>query len=247
MIINFLICLLLLSYLALNTVIASVTVAVGKEQYIFTHSPRLIEILAPLANQKNWYWPGAVLFEVDVSQLEKTRQLLLNNLSILSKRYQSENPKLALSIEQLKMTITNWSLARRLPITIDYDLARIVAAANPQLPHGQFILELTERKNTLPVFGAVNKTIKVTQLAHSDVGMYITDQIRSDLANRDYLMLIQADGRTIKAPIAYWNKTHQEAMPGSQLFIPFSESLLQPEFAIINQQIMALALNRLQQ
>ena len=77
--------------------------------------------------------------------------------------------------------------------------------------------------------------------------MYVPDQIRSDLANRDYLILIQADGRTIKTPIAYWNKDHQEAMPGSQLFIPFSQSLLQPEFAIINQQIMALALNRLQQ
>ncbi|MFB1034905.1 MAG: hypothetical protein QMC38_06120, partial [Sinobacterium sp.] len=55
-----LMCLLLISNLTLNTVMASVTVAVGKEQYIFTHSPRLIEILAPLANQKNWYWPGAV-------------------------------------------------------------------------------------------------------------------------------------------------------------------------------------------
>lgn len=244
---TFLMCLLLLSNLTSKTAMASVTVTVGKEQYIFSHAPRLSEILAPLADQRDWYWPGTVLFEADESQLEKTRQLLLNNLSTVSIRYQLKNPSLALSIEQLKMTITNWSLARRLPITIDYDLARIVAASNPQLPHGKFILELTERKNNLPLFGAVNQTTNVTHLAHSDVSMYVSDQIRSDLANKDYLILIQADGRIIKAPIAYWNKAHQEAMPGSQLFIPFSEPLLQPEFAIINQQVTALALNRLQQ
>ncbi|MFB1034904.1 MAG: capsule biosynthesis GfcC family protein, partial [Sinobacterium sp.] len=156
-------------------------------------------------------------------------------------------PNLALSIKQLKITISSWCLARRLPIAIDYDLARIVAAANPQLLHGKFILELTERKNTLRLFGAIKKTTEVTHLDDADVSMYVPDQIRSDLANRDYLILIQADGRTIKTPIAYWNKAHQEAMPGSQLFIPFSQSLLQPEFAIINQQIMSLALNRLQQ
>ncbi|WP_297823826.1 capsule biosynthesis GfcC family protein [uncultured Paraglaciecola sp.] len=242
-----LMCLLLLSNLTLNTVMASVTVAVGKEQYIFSHEPRLIEILAPIANQRDWYWPGAVLFEEDGSQLEKTRQLLLNNLSTLFNRYQSEKPNLALSIKQLKITISSWCLARRLPIAIDYDLARIVAAANPQLPHGKFILELTERKNTLQLFGAIKKTTEVTHLDNADVSMYLPDQIRSDLANRDFLILIQADGRTIKTPIAYWNKAHQEAMPGSQLFIPFSQSLLQPEFAIINQQIMSLALNRLQQ
>jgi hypothetical protein len=125
-----LMCLLLLSNLTLNTVMASVTVAVGKEQYIFSHEPRLIEILAPIANQRDWYWPGAVLFEEDGSQLEKTRQLLLNNLSTLFNRYQSEKPNLALSIKQLKITISSWCLARRLPIAIDYDLARIVAAAD---------------------------------------------------------------------------------------------------------------------
>jgi hypothetical protein len=244
---TFLMCLLLLSNLSLKTAMASVTVTVGNEQYIFSHEPRLSEILAPLADQQDWYWPSTVLFEADESQLEKTRQLLLNNLSTLSKRYYSENPSLALSIDQLKMTITNWSLARRLPITIDYDLARIVAAANPKLPYGKFILELTERKNILPLFGAVNHTTNVTHLAHSDVSMYVSDQIRSDLANRDYLILIQADGRIIKTPIAYWNRAHQEAMPGSQLYIPFREPLLQPEFAIINQQVMVLALNRLQQ
>jgi hypothetical protein len=49
------------------------------------------------------------------------------------------------------------------------------------------------------------------------------------------------------APVAYWNKAHQEVMPGSQIFVPFKQSIFQPELATINQQIINLALNRVQQ
>lgn len=241
-----LICLLLLSNVALNTVRASVTVIVGKEQYTFSHEPRLVEVLTPIANRQNWYWPSAVLYRADDSQLEKTRQLLLSKLSHLSKRYQSEGPNLAVSFEQLKATISRWHLARRLPVKIDYDLARIAEAANPQLPHGKYILELTERKNTVSLFGAIDKTRILAHIAHADVSKYIADQIRTDLANKDFIVLIQADGREIKASVAYWNESHQEVMPGSQIFIPFKQPLFQPEFANINKEIVALALNRLQ-
>jgi hypothetical protein len=60
------------------------------------------------------------------------------------------------------------------------------------------------------------------------------------------VIIIQADGRNTTVPIAYWNKAHQEAMPGSQIFIPFKQSLFKTDFVSINQQIITLALNRLQ-
>ncbi|WP_293747856.1 capsule biosynthesis GfcC family protein [uncultured Paraglaciecola sp.] len=225
---------------------AAVTVTVDQEQYEFTNEPRLVEVLAPFANTQSWYWPSAALFQVDNNELEKTRQLLINNLSVVIKRYQAENPNLVASLEQLKKTITNWRLAQRLPIKIDYELARISAVANPLLPQGKYFLELTERKNTVQLFGAINKTRLTPHLGHTDVSHYITDQIRTDLANQDYAILIQADGRKMEATVAYWNKAHQEVMPGSQLFVPFKQSLFQPEFTTINQQIITLALNRLQ-
>jgi hypothetical protein len=84
----------------------------------------------------------------------------------------------------------------------------------------------------------------VPHLGHADASEYITRKTLTDLANKDYVMLIQADGREITIPVAYWNKNHQEIMPGSQIFVPFKESLFHPEFALINQQIMTLALNR---
>ncbi len=231
---------------AFNTAVASVTVTVNQEQYIFTHEPRLVELLAPIANQANWYWPSAALYQADNIQLEEKRQLLITSLSNLIQRYRTQNPETAKSIEQLQASITNWRLAQRLPIKIDYDLARMVAAANPQLPKGKYILAITPRIDTVQLFGAVNETNKISHLAHADVSEYITDQTLSNLADTDIVILIQADGRLIKAPVAYWNKTHQEVMPGSQLFIPFKQSSFDPEFATINQQIMTLALNRVQ-
>ncbi|MFT6992969.1 MAG: hypothetical protein ACJASL_004970 [Paraglaciecola sp.] len=242
-----LMCLLLLDGLVLNTVMASVTVTVNQKQYVFTHEPQLTEVLAPIANQENWYWPSAVLYQEEGKELEEMRQLLLNSLTTLIKGYQQQEPDIALTLEHLKATITRWHLVRRLPIKIDYDLARISAAANPQLPKGQYILGLALRMNTVQLFGAVNRTNNIPHRPHADVSEYITPETLTDLADMDYVMLIQADGREIKTPVAYWNKTHQEIMPGSQLFVPFKESLFHPEFAFINKQIMTLAQNRVQQ
>ena len=241
-----LMCLLLLNEFVLNTVMASVTVLVKQEQYVFTHQPLLTEVLAPIAQQENWYWPSAAMYQEENSKLEAMRQLLLNNLTHLIIGYQKDQPEIALSLKQLQSTITSWHLARRLPIKIDYDLARISVAANPQLPEGKYILDIARRMNTVQLFGAVNKTTKVPHLPHADVSEYMTGQSVTDLADKDHVIIIQADGRQMKAPIAYWNKTHQEVMPGSQLFVPFELSLFHPEFALINQQIMILAQNRVQ-
>jgi hypothetical protein len=238
--------LLLLNVLMLNTVMATVTVSVKQKQYVFTHEPQLTEVLAPIADQENWYWPSTALYQGEDINLEKMRQLLLNNLTTLITGYQKEQPKIALTLEQLQTTIASWHLARRLPIRIDYDLARIVVAANPQLPKGKYILDIALRMNTVLLFGAVNRTANVPHLPHADVSEYISRQTLTDLADKDYVILIQADGREMIAPIAYWNKTHQEVMPGSQIFVPFKQSLFHPEFTFINKQIMTLAQNRVQ-
>jgi hypothetical protein len=236
--------LLLISSFACNTVIAAVTVTLEQQQYDFIHDPRLVEVLAPIANKKSVYWPAASLYYIADTQLEKTRQLVLNNIATVLKRYATDKPQIALSLERLQSTITSWRLARRLPIKIDYDLARIVDAANPRLASGKYILAVSPRMNTVQLFGAVNQTDNVPHLAHTDVSKYITQQTLTALADKDYVMIIQADGRKIKAPAAYWNKAHQEVMPGSQLFVPFNQSIFTSEFAAINQQIMYLALNR---
>ncbi|MBU3004231.1 capsule biosynthesis GfcC family protein [Paraglaciecola arctica] len=240
-------CLLLICSVAFNLVMASVTVTMQQQQYHYDHTPRLIEILPPLANKQNLYWPAAVLYQLDTTHLEEKRKLVLQQLASLEKDHQEDDSEIALSLQQLQATIKSWRLARRLPIKIDYDLARIVAAANPQLPEGNYLLAVAPRSKTVQLFGAVNKTSNLPHLDHADASEYLTNQHLSKLADKDTVIIIQADGREIKAPVAYWNKTHQEVMPGSQLFVPFKHSLFHPEFTSINQQIVTLALNRVTQ
>ncbi len=239
--------LLILVDITSNNSIADVTVTVKQNQYTFTHEPRLVEVLASIINDKNWYWPTAALYRADDIQLNKTRQLLLGQISGMTKRFKKEKPDIARSLEQLQTTIKSWHLAHRLPVKIDYDLARTVAENNPLLTHGKYILDLSTHINTVQLFGAINATNNVEHRGHTDVSEYINDQTLTDLANKDIVILIQADGRKITAPVAYWNKTHQEVMPGGQLFVPFKQSLFQPEFASINKNIVILALNRVPQ
>ena len=235
-----------LASFAFNTAVASVTVTINQDQYVFAHEPRLVEILTPIANQASWYWPSAALYQIADIQLEEKRKLLIDNLSYLEQRYQTKEPKLAKSLAQLQANIANWRLAKRLSIEVDYDLARMVAAANPQLPKGEYILSLRPRINTVQLFGAVNNIGTLHHLPYTDISGYITNHNLLGLANKDVVIIIQADGRLIKSPAAYWNKTHQEVMPGSQIFVPFKQSLFKPEFNTINQQIITLALNRVQ-
>jgi len=236
--------LLAIGGLTFNIARAEVTVLVDQQQYVFANEPRLLEVLAPLAAHQNWYWPAATLYKIDNSELEQTRQQLLKQLSTLAKAKSQKDPQLALSLKQLTADITSWRLARRLPIKIDYDLARIKAASNPQFTHGNYILRLASRSEVVHILGAVNDSQQVAHMAHADVSKYDTKQRLTDFADKDYVIVIQADGRVIKAPVAYWNKTHQEVMPGSQLFVPFKESLFFPELSKINQQILKLAVNR---
>jgi hypothetical protein len=236
--------LLAMGCLAFNSATAEVTVQVNQQHYEFANEPRLVDVLAPIATEQNWYWPAAALYEIDNSELEDTRLKVLNQLSILAKAQLPKNAPLKLAVEQLAADITNWILARRLPIAIDYDLARMKAAANPLFAHGNYILALSQRSNTVHVLGAVNYSQHVTHLPNADVSHYMAKQSLTNLAEKDYVVVIQADGTVVKAPVAYWNKTHQEVMPGSQLFVPFKESLFTPELSKINQQIIKLAANR---
>jgi len=217
---------------------------INQQPYVFTNEPRLVEVLAPMAAQQNWYWPAVALYEIDNSELEQTRQGLLKQLSTLAKVQLHKDPQNTFAIEQLVADIASWSLARRLPIAIDYDLARIKPAANPQFTQGKFLLHLAPRSKVVHVFGAVNYSQHLAHLAHANVGQYKTQQSLTDLADKDYVIIIQADGRVVNAPLAYWNKTHQEVMPGSQIFVPFKDSLFSPELSKINQQILKLAVNR---
>ncbi|WP_339898310.1 capsule biosynthesis GfcC family protein [Paraglaciecola polaris] len=222
---------------------AEVTLTWGDESYTYPSSVRLSDALAPLADQNNIYWPAAALYQSN-SEIEKTRQALLDNLNIIKKRFSADDTSLLSATDQLMQVVSSWQVAKRSPIAIDIDLARIQPAKNPLLIDGRYILGAGPRSKTVFIFGAVEQTLVVAHQPHTDVSEYVASSARISAANQDYVYIIQTDGRVILAPSAYWNKHHQEAMPGSMLFVPFNESLFHPEFERINTLLVSLATNR---
>jgi hypothetical protein len=237
-----LISLLLIGCLALNSANATVTVIVEQQQFVFENEPSLADVLGPLAGQQNWYWPAAALYKTGDNSLERKRRGVLRQLLTLARNQTHKDSRLP--IEHLAADINRWRLGRRLPVTIDYDLARNRTEANPQFTEGKYILRLAPRSHVVNVLGAVNDSQQIAHQPHGDVSEYVSPQSLSNLADKDILILIQADGREITVPAAYWNGVHQEAMPGSQIFVPFKENLFSPEISELNQQIINLAVNR---
>ena len=48
---------------------------------------------------------------------------------------------------------------------------------------------------------------------------YLSGQNLLSGADRSYAWVVYPDGRTQKAPVAYWNKRHVEPMPGSIMYV----------------------------
>tara|TARA_R110002012_G_scaffold34965_4_gene100455 strand:- start:2875 stop:3609 length:735 start_codon:yes stop_codon:yes gene_type:complete len=222
---------------------AEVKLTWGDETFTYPNSIRLSDALTPLSLPSDTYWPSAALFKPD-EEVKQTKQTLLENLNIISKRFSSSDAKLQSSIEQLIQIVTSWKVAKRSPIEIDFDLARIQPSKNPLLAKGNYVLTATQRSKTLFIFGAVAQATVVKHLPHSDVSDYLTNAVRIGKSDPDYVYILQADGRVIYAPSSYWNQHHQEVMPGSMLFVPFKESLFHPEFEKINDLLVSLAKNR---
>tara|TARA_R110001606_G_scaffold236495_1_gene384520 strand:- start:464 stop:1198 length:735 start_codon:yes stop_codon:yes gene_type:complete len=222
---------------------AEITLTWADKSFTYPNSVRLSEALTPLAEQNDIYWPAAALYQTN-DELNKTRQALLENLNIIQKRFASQDTELLTATNQLVKVVSSWQIAKRSPIEIDIDLARVQPSKNPLLTAGHYILSAAPRSKTVFVFGAVKQTLVVAHRPYSDVADYRSNVLRIDAANQDYIYIIQADGRVILAPSAYWNKHHQEVMPGSMLFVPFTESLFHPEFEKINSLLVSLAKNR---
>lgn len=54
---------------------------------------------------------------------------------------------------------------------------------------------------------------------------YLSGQNLLSGADRSYAWVVYPDGRTQKAPVAYWNKRHVEPMPGSIIYVGLADSV----------------------
>jgi len=222
-----------------------VSVQINDRTYLYQQLPRLTEILQPVAFTEDWYWPASQLYRLDTTKAEQLRERIIQRLAALKGKWQQDS-HYQNTIEQLTFQLQQWQLAERIAIAIDYDLARLKAAANPQFEPGQYLLSLTARPPHITVFGLA-RAERITHYGNASVGVYARQLRRLAGSSNDWLFILQPDGAVIKAGIASWNQQHLELMPGAQLFVPFDTRFFGDEFVEINQAVIELARHRVLQ
>lgn len=247
----------------------SVTVEINNSTYVFDSEPRVSEVLARVALKQNWYWPASKLYRLEKTDLngfhlnetglnstsldtskvknhspEELRATVLQQLAQLQ---QSAQPALQPQLTALQLQVTGWQLAKRVFIPIDYDLARAQAPFNPRFEPGIYKLQLVERPDSVVFWGAVAKTSTLVHRGATAVADYLPAIDRPAYADLSLAYIIQPDGKLIKTGVASWNRQHVEAMPGAQVYIPFASEWFGSELDNLNQNLLALALYRVEQ
>lgn len=220
-----------------------VKVEINQQLYVFDQLPRLADVLAPVALERNWYWPASALYRTDDDTAQVLKQQVLAQLTLLQQEHSTDTQIHAALITMMQQ-VQSWTLATRILIPIDYDFARVRAALNPRFTAGNYVLQLYTRPSQVRVFGLVESPLDVAHKSAENLASYLTEMKMLDAAAKDVVFLLQADGRIITVSVAAWQRDVIEAMPGAQLFVPFKVPLFSRKWQRLNQDIIELARHR---
>jgi Capsule biosynthesis GfcC len=200
-----------------------------------------IDTLSQLATHpalmNNSGWPGAVIATpAATAQAQRDREQVLQALSAWANQADDVS---AATFRHVKQQLQPLRVTGRQFITLDPDEVRTDPAANLRL-NGDYVLYSAARPDTITLFGAISRHGAVAWRPGTSVAEYLAGNPRLSGADSDTVMLISPDGRTERAPVAYWNRRHVEAEPGSILWVGFSGHA----FRELNQQIVSLLARR---
>ena len=206
----------------------------------YAYTPKLSEVLAPIALQRDWYWPASALYKMPDEAAELERNRVLAQLNTLQA---DADANLAQAINRVSYFISSWPLASRVQVLLDYDAVRIKPELNLGFDDGSYLLKLSTRPQTVEFWGAVKQVLSMPHSAVKTVTDYLPALNLSAEADTSYVLIIQPDGAVNRVGVANWNERHAELMPGSSVFIPFASALFQ-DLTPLNEDIARLARHR---
>ncbi|WP_435928191.1 capsule biosynthesis GfcC D2 domain-containing protein [Dryocola sp. BD613] len=235
-------CLLTLtSSLAISA--GNVTLYPGKHQQPeqITGVERLADLVTQPSLSHAW-WPGAVISERQASAVARQQhQKLLATLSSLAAREEGDD---AAAINSLRRQLQAIHVTGRQFVDLDPDWVRLHPRSNVTLL-GDYSLWAGPQPATITLMGLVSSPGVKPFVAGRSADEYLAEVNTLSGADRSYAWVVYPDGKTEKAPIAYWNKRHVELLPGSILFVGFSERLFDSDFNELNQQILTSLTHRI--
>lgn len=227
-----------LSYAAGN-----VTIYPGNRQppQNLTNVERLADLVTQPALSRAW-WPGAVISERQATAAaEQQHQKLLTTLSRFAAQEDGDD---AAAINSLRQQLQAIKVTGRQFVDLDPDWVRVRPLSNVALL-GDYSLWAGPQPSTIILMGLVSSPGVKPFVAGRSVDEYLEEVNTLSGADRSYAWVIYPDGKTEKAPVAYWNKRHVELLPGSILFVGFSERLFDSDFNALNQQILTSLTHRI--
>ncbi|HAL7943434.1 TPA: hypothetical protein H7H12_003825, partial [Escherichia coli] len=146
----------------------------------------------------------------------------------------------------LRQQIQALKVTGRQKINLDPDIVRVAERGNPPL-QGNYTLWVGPPPSTVMLFGLISRPGKQPFTPGRDVASYLSDQSLLSGADRSYAWVVYPDGRTQKAPVAYWNKRHVEPMPGSIIYVGLADSVWSETPDALNADILQTLTQRIPQ
>ena len=235
----------LLVSLSVSSVFAAGTVKVVTTGNTEAKTLADVEHLIGLVGQPklaNSWWPAAIISEEQATiTAQRQQQVLLGRLAALSSE---ESGDAAAAINTLHQQVQVLKVTGRQRINLDPDVVRVSDGGNPPL-QGNYTLWVGPEPTEITLFGLVSRPGKQPFVAGRDVASYLDGQSLLSGADRSYAWVVYPDGRTQKAPVAYWNKRHVELMPGSTLFVGLADAVWSTAPDEINADILRTLTQRI--
>lgn len=221
----------------------NVTVYPGNQQAAetLTSVERLGDLVTQPSLSRAW-WPGAVISERQASAAaEQQHQKLLAALGGFAAQEEGDD---AAAINSVRQQLQAIKVTGRQFVNLDPDWVRLRPRSNVTL-QGEYSLWAGPQPTTITLMGLVSSPGVKPFIAGRTAAEYLEDVNLLSGADRSYAWVVYPDGKTEKAPVAYWNKRHVELLPGSILFVGFSDRLFDSAFNALNQQILTSLTRRI--
>lgn len=231
--------------LSASSVFAAGTVKVfsagSTEPKTLTGADHLIDLVGQPRLANSW-WPGAVISEERATATaQRQQQELLSRLAAFGAEKSGDD---AAAINTLRQQVQMLKVTGRQLVNLDPDTVRVSERGNPPL-QGHYTLWVGGQPTDITLFGLVSQPGKRPFSPGRDVASYLDEQSLLSGADRSYAWVVYPDGRTQKAPVAYWNKRHVEPMPGSIIFVGLTDSLWSNTPDALNADILRTLTQRI--
>ncbi len=215
----------------------------SSEAKTLTGAEYLIDLVGQPRLANSW-WPGAVISEeLATAAALRQQQALLTRLAELAADSSADD---AAAINALRQQIQALKVTGRQKINLDPDIVRVAERGNPPL-QGNYTLWVGPPPSTVTLFGLISRPGKQPFTPGRDVASYLSGQNLLSGADRSYAWVVYPDGRTQKAPVAYWNKRHVEPMPGSIIYVGLADSVWSETPDALNADILQTLTQRIPQ